>query len=409
MSRAGTGVLHEVRREIRQRICSGVWPPGTQLPTRDALAQLFDASPSTIQLAIRGLVEDGSMVTRKRGGAHVAKTPPESCRYALVLGDHALRTTGNPTYFLDCMAAATGRIAELRPGWRMDCAQASDQHLAESMRRGALAGILYFGPPQWILGVAGVDIPLATFFLPDHRPWATVNIPLDNHVLLQSSLRSHLMRGRKRIAILDNGGLMTNQSKSRPLCRQFQHLADAVRKAGGMCEPTWIHCVDPCTPVVAYQTTLLLLDRPRAHRPNALVLLDDHLLPPVLAAIKRLGLRIPTDLSVSVQAHHLPVGPTDNCIRLGFDVATFMVEIVDLLAKARRGFAVPLVYHLRIDELGGPPDSDSRLSGKAGGRGRGASRSSIAPRQKNLGRTSISRAGTSAPPGAVGGSGCGKA
>ena len=375
MSRAGSGVLHEVRREIRQRICSGAWPPGTQLPTRDALAELFDASPSTIQLAIHGLVEDGSVVTRKRGGAQIAAAPPELCRFILAFGDNALRSAGQPTYFIDCMAAATASIAELRPGMRLECAQATDIHLAEAVRGGGLAGILYFGSPHQAPAVAHASIPLATFIVPDQPPWATVNIRIDNHALLQSSLRSHLARGRKRIAILDNGGLMTTQTQSRPLPKQFQHIADAVRKAGGTCEPTWIHCVDPCTPVVAYQTTLLLLDRPPAQRPEALALMDDHLLPPVLAAIKKLGLRIPTDLSVSVQAHYLPVGPPDNCIRLGFDVATFMAEIVDLLGKARRGIAVPPLYHMRIDELGGPTVSAGHLPGKTAGRG--ASRSSL--------------------------------
>ena len=364
MSRAGTGVLHEVRREIRQRICSGAWPPDTHLPTRDALAELFDASPSTIQLAIRALVEDGSVVTSKRGGAHVAEAPPESCRFILVLGDNALRSVGQPTYFIDMMAAATARIAELRPGLRMECALVADTHLAEAVRGGGMAGILYFGSPLQAPAVATAGIPLAAFIVPDQVPWATVNIRIDNHALLQSSLRSHLARGRNRIAILDNGGLMTAQTQSRPLPKQFQHIADAVSKAGGTCEPTWIHCVDPSSPVVAYQTTLLLLDRPLAHRPNALVLMDDHLLPPVLAAMQQLGLRIPTDLSVSVQAHYLPVGPPDNCIRLGFDVATFMAEIVDLLGKARRGIAVPPVYPMRIEELGGPPVSVSRLPGK---------------------------------------------
>ncbi len=366
MSRAGTGALHAVRRQIRQRICSGAWPPGTQLPTREALAELFDASPSTVQLAIHGLVEDGSVVTRKRGGAQIAAAPPEVCDFILALGENTLRSGGHPTYFIDMMAAATARIAEVRPGMRMKCVQTADPLLAERVRGGGLAGILYFGSPLQAPAVAHAGIPLATFIVPDQRPWATVNIRIDNQALLMSSVRSHLARGRKRIAILDNGGLMTTQSKTRPLSQQFKHIAEGVRKAGGTCEPTWIHCVDPCSPIVAYQTTLLLLDRPSTQRPNALVLLDDHLLPPVLAALKTLSLRIPTDLSVSVQAHHLPMGTPDNCIRLGFDVATFLSEIVDLLAKSRRGIAVPPLYHMCIDELGGPPvATDSKRQGHA--------------------------------------------
>ncbi len=354
MNRLGSGVLNEVRREIRRRICSGVWPAGARLPTREALAELFAASPSTIQLAVRSLVEDGSVVTRKRGGAHVSAAPPECCRFALVLADHPVHADQRPTYLIDCMAAATARIAELRPGWSMDCAPAEDPRLAEAVRRGALAGILYFGPPHLAPAVAGSGIPLATFILPDQQPWAAVNIVIDNRVQLERSLRSHLARGRKRIAVLDNGGLITASTRSRPLPEQFRHIADAVRAAGGMCEPSWILCVDPRNPVVAYQSSLLLLDRAPEQRPDALVLIDDHLLPPVLSAIRVLGLRIPADISVSVQAHHLPEGAPDGCIRLGFDVPAFMTDIVDLLAQGRRGTVVPQLYRIRIDELGGP-------------------------------------------------------
>ena len=355
MSRRSSGFLHDVRHEIRRRIGSGEWPAGFRLPTREALAELFAASPSTIQLAIRSLVDDGSVVTSKRGGAHVAASPPECCRFALVLADHAPFTDQRPTYFLDCLAAATARIADLRPGWRMECAQASDPYLADKVRSGALAGILYFGPPQWIFGMAGNSIPLASFILPHFPPWAAVNIPLDNRVLLMSSLRSHLARGRKRIAILDNGGLLEPSTQRGPVSAQFSHIVELVHAAGGTCEPNWIHCADPGNPIVAYQTTHLLLDRPAAQRPDALVLLDDHLLPAVLAAINNLGLRIPTDISVSVQAHHLPVGPPDGCIRLGFDVSTLLVDIVDLLTQVRQGsLVVPHLHPLRIEELGGP-------------------------------------------------------
>lgn len=349
--------MHEVHREIRQRICSGAWPPGTQLPTREALAELFDASPSTIQLAISGLVEDGSVVTSKRGGAHVAEAPPESCRFILALGDNALRSAGQPTYFIDTMAAATARIAELRPGFRMECAQAADPLLAETVRGGGLAKILYFGSPLQAPAVANAGILLATFIVPDQPLWATVNIRIDNHESLQGSLRSHLARGRKRIAILDNGGLMTTQTQSRPLGQQFQHIADAVAKSvASASRPGSITSIRgiPLSPIRP-RACCSIDPSPLAQRPNALVLLDDHLLPPVLAAIKILRLRIPLDLSVSVQAHYLPVGPPDNCIRFGFDVGTFIADIVDQLAKVHRGIAVPTLYRMRIDELGGPP------------------------------------------------------
>ena len=84
---ADKNILKTVIQDIRGRIINGAWPPGTHLPTRSELAEMMDTSPATVQMAIHALVEEGSVVTRKRAGTFIAEHPPELGRFALVIAD----------------------------------------------------------------------------------------------------------------------------------------------------------------------------------------------------------------------------------------------------------------------------------------------------------------------------------
>ena len=51
---------------LRQRIARGVWPPGTQLPSLEALMQEFDVARVTVRQAIDLLAREG-LVSPQRG------------------------------------------------------------------------------------------------------------------------------------------------------------------------------------------------------------------------------------------------------------------------------------------------------------------------------------------------------
>ena len=65
-----------VYRVIRERIGSGEYQPGQQIPTVGNLAESLGASRATVVKALRRLQEDGYVVSRKRWASFVADNPP---------------------------------------------------------------------------------------------------------------------------------------------------------------------------------------------------------------------------------------------------------------------------------------------------------------------------------------------
>ncbi len=67
-----------VKAYIREQIASGVWPPGTLIPSESQLMQHFSLSRMTVNRALRELTNDG-LVTRTQGvGSFVAELTPVS-------------------------------------------------------------------------------------------------------------------------------------------------------------------------------------------------------------------------------------------------------------------------------------------------------------------------------------------
>jgi DNA-binding GntR family transcriptional regulator len=74
-------LYERVTDEIRRRIASGEYPPGSQLPSRRELSGELSASDPVIGVAMRALKAEGLVVTLNGVGAFVAEAvegqPPE--------------------------------------------------------------------------------------------------------------------------------------------------------------------------------------------------------------------------------------------------------------------------------------------------------------------------------------------
>jgi GntR family transcriptional regulator len=67
-----------VYREIRERIISGDYQPGSQLPTVGELAESFSVSRATVVKAMKQLQADGYVVSRARWASFVSDNPPKA-------------------------------------------------------------------------------------------------------------------------------------------------------------------------------------------------------------------------------------------------------------------------------------------------------------------------------------------
>jgi GntR family transcriptional regulator, phosphonate transport system regulatory protein len=68
-----TPLWSAIARTLRAEIEAGLYRPGDRLPTEAALARRFGVNRHTVRHALSGLVEDGTITTRRGAGAFVTR------------------------------------------------------------------------------------------------------------------------------------------------------------------------------------------------------------------------------------------------------------------------------------------------------------------------------------------------
>lgn len=97
----GVSLYARLASALRARIAQGEWQPGDQIATIDALAAEYGVATITVRLAVKLLVEEGTLRSSRGRGTHVLRSPSvplasAGLRAAIndprVLGpDHAIR------------------------------------------------------------------------------------------------------------------------------------------------------------------------------------------------------------------------------------------------------------------------------------------------------------------------------
>lgn len=93
-------LYHQLERVLRERILSGEWSAGSQIPTEEQLCELYDVSRVTIRQAVRNLVEDGYL-ERGRGRGTFVREP------ILTAGERGLRSFSEEMRALGLTPGAT--------------------------------------------------------------------------------------------------------------------------------------------------------------------------------------------------------------------------------------------------------------------------------------------------------------
>src|SRR5690349_24050798 len=75
---------------FRQRIARNVWPPGTRLPTLEALMREFDVARVTVRQAMEMLARDGLVSAERGRGTFVTAQPVRNKRLLLQTSLQAL-------------------------------------------------------------------------------------------------------------------------------------------------------------------------------------------------------------------------------------------------------------------------------------------------------------------------------
>ncbi len=119
----GVPLYHQIQHLLRHRIHSGLYPPGTQIPSEHELSRELAVSRVTLREALRELVRENLLVKVQGKGTFVASNPPKRLapvRYTGFLEE--LQERVRKLRVTDVEVAQAPATADLRHALQLDAA-----------------------------------------------------------------------------------------------------------------------------------------------------------------------------------------------------------------------------------------------------------------------------------------------
>jgi len=349
----------EIVHALRRRILSGDLPPGGRLPTLTEIEAEFGTSNLTAQRAISHLRKTGYVVTRGRAGTFVSESPPHLCHFGVVFSDSPSREGIWSNFYTTVKREATRLAAELSSGGTLDitvsffCSDRQEERrkLLSLVRTEQLAGLIFptFPPVLRESAIATQEgLPRV------HITWDAEPLPgfavvrLDYEALFDKTLRYFAQRGRRKVAMMV---VSFHEARAGHLVEVFPEY---VRKYGMTTRSYWMQGVDMACPTWVRASAELLAHSAPDDQPDALLIVDDNLVPPATEGLYAAGVRVPDDMDIVGHASFPYATPSVLPIRrIGFDVHEILHKSVDVIQRLRRGRKVQdqTVHALFDDEL----------------------------------------------------------
>ena len=121
----GVPLYHQIQHLLRHRIHSGLYPPGTQIPSEHELSRELAVSRVTLREALRELVRENLLVKVQGKGTFVSSNPPKRLarvRYTGFLEE--LQERVRKLKVTDVEVAQAPATADLRAALQLDPATA---------------------------------------------------------------------------------------------------------------------------------------------------------------------------------------------------------------------------------------------------------------------------------------------
>lgn len=328
----------EIIQDLRRRIIGGEFAVGGTLPRRHLLLEHYNASNMTVQRAINQLAEEGFLVSRGSKGIFLSATPPNRFRYALVVQPSEVRMEIKDDTLWSAVENAVELYHEKHPEYSFSyyTIRESGAHqpeylrLKEDLKNGLLAGAI-------------IPRSLDNELLDGLRPHPiAVYTKLKTHVhgirffldwismtkLALERLKQHHAR-KAALIMLATTDLHVIQSIEKTL------LASDLQSC-----PEWIQGVFQLSSQHSWGGRLIaLLYRQSAPDvPDGLIVLNENLLPSILAELKRLGLKPGEDVHV-VSHCNIPAihAFQKNVDYVAFNQETLLSRSIEALEAVRCG------------------------------------------------------------------------
>jgi DNA-binding LacI/PurR family transcriptional regulator len=328
-----------VERVLRERILANRLPSGGRLPNRTDLLGEMQCSPLTLQRAIDGLRDDGFVHTRGRAGTFVVPHPPHLHRIGLVLPHRAVDGAPASLFWTALLRVAkdlereTTHQLPVMFDSRTHAHAADYAELERHVTERLVAGLIFLALPHASLAGTPVlvqpGIARAMVALPN--PEADDEIPcvfVDFKSFIDRALARLKARGRRRVALLATGFLDDID----------QHFLQEAARLGLETRPHWVQVVHQDTRPWANNLVQLLFSGPARERPDALIVLDDHLLEAATAGLRAVGETVWR--GVDVMAHcNYPALPRAAVpvIWLGFPARQVLKQCMEQIERQRAG------------------------------------------------------------------------
>ncbi|RYX83887.1 GntR family transcriptional regulator [bacterium] len=342
-----------VASEIRRRIATGEFMPGTQLPHRTELEQIFQVSKVTLQRVMNILIEDGFIDATRNKGSFVVERPPHLSRYALAFQE---TPRGNHLWARFWMALVNEASCREREDnvsipifYGIDGQSDSSDYrkLALEVEEHRVAGVIFVAahprePDLSLLrrtGVPGVTI--------QSEPQQGVPCVVINYESFIIRALEHLRaRGRRRVAFICPPDYAENRS---------EFMMAQAAAYGFETRPYWIQGIGLEMPAVARNCVHLLMAPGQPERPDALIITDDNLTEAATKGLLAAGVKVPAEMEVVGHANFPWKTP---CVvesrRLGYDVRPLLAACLQSIDVQRSGETAPQIIDMTAqfeDEL----------------------------------------------------------
>lgn len=327
---------------LRQRIVAAHYAPGEQLPGCETLAVELGASHVTVLRGIDLLREEGFLRTKRRNGVFVTQHPPHLYECAMLFGAEEGNASDEPYHRV---LRSESRKANSLPGsWRVNVRHAGNpdrsgaayRAFVRRVEQGSYAGLIFPHSAHHWIGTPLLDLPgiarVATtgqFVAP---PGVSL-VHIDKLAFLERALEQAAAAGCKRVAVLMPPRLFSTA----PHEEEHDEVVRRIRHRGLHTEPCWVIQIAIHEHCALRRVTHLLLSAPAARRPDALIVLDDHMTESVTLGVCDTGLVPPRDLQLITYCNfpdrpeaHVPV------TRLGFDCHELFRLMIDAIDTQRR-------------------------------------------------------------------------
>lgn len=294
---SGMSLRDKVRNEIRIRIRSCQWRPGSRLPSLRQISRSCGVSVSTVQQAIEALMADGYLYSQQGRGVYVNDSPLLQRYVSLILPALDTEPIGR---LLAGVKQGLGDDSTqlLVQGADFDFKQ--EQRLISHLDSKSVAGAIIYPPPlrrdAEVLRhacVRGIPIVLVDTIV-DGLEVDTVTV---DRLEMGRLAAGHLLeRGHRRLGVVDNS---TDASSS----QQMREGADAVLRQAGLSFWNLPRTISSATALDRYQpwrngqqaAKSLLTDHPDV---TAILAMTSHLALGALMAIQELGLHAGRDVAL---------------------------------------------------------------------------------------------------------------